>query len=137
MIEMSAKRRKYKFNVLDYLWYMGKDCLRRQQFTPFDTIAYCLTILPIGFCGYRLAANFPNYADIIFYTFLIGAGVLGYSVIVLLMKYRYTPEREREYFRRYPERTHYSRWIIFIVPIIVIVLSFLLFDIAIKSFINK
>ena len=37
MIEVSAKRRKYKFNVIDYLWYMGKDSERRpkERFTPF------------------------------------------------------------------------------------------------------
>ena len=39
---MSAKRRKYKFNVIDYLWYMGKDSWRvplSRWPSPFEAVA--------------------------------------------------------------------------------------------------
>ncbi len=135
---MSAKRRKYKFNVIDYLWYMGKDYEGRskERFTPFVAVALCLTMLPMSFCGFYFAANFPKYAEVILYSFLIGAFVLWYSVIVLLMKYRFTPESERAYYRRFPERTHYSRWILLILPIIVLIISFSLYGMAISRFIT-
>ena len=135
---MSAKRRKYKFNVIDYLWYMGKDYEGRskERFSPFVAVAISVTMLPMSFCGFYFAANFPKYAEVILYSFLIGAFVLWYSVIVLLMKYRFTPERERAYYRRFPERTHYSRWLLFFVPIIVLILSFSLYGMAFSRFIT-
>ena len=43
---MSAKRRKYEFNVIDYLWYMGKDSERMSQFpTPNKAVACSIVIL--------------------------------------------------------------------------------------------
>lgn len=38
---MSAKKRKYKFNVIDYLWYLDKDYVRKPKegSTPFKAVA--------------------------------------------------------------------------------------------------
>ena len=97
MIEVSAHRRKYKFNVIDYLWYMGKDSWRvplRRWPSPFGALANCLIIIPLIFCGFYFGAIYPQYSKYIFISFVIGAFATSLSCDFLLKKYRFTEERE-------------------------------------------
>ena len=127
MIEVSAKRRKYKFNVIDYLWYMGKDSERISQFsTPYKAVAWSIVIYASFLAGMVIASLCHGFSEVIIPASLIFGFIAYIRYEVYLEKHHFTKEREREYFRRYPERTHYSSWLLFIIPIMVIVLSLVL-----------
>ena len=137
---MSANRRKYKFNVIAYLWYMGKDSWRvplRRWPSPFEALANCLIIIPLIFCGFYFGAIYPQYSKYIFISFVIGAFATSFSCDFLLKKYRFTEERERAYFRRYPERKHYSIKMLFWFPFIIMVMSFIIFGIVFLFFLKS
>ena len=106
---MSAKRRKYKFNVIDYLWYMGKDSERISQFpTPYKAVALSIVIYASFLVGMVIASLCHGFSEVIIPTCLIFGSIAYIRYQVYLEKHLFTKEREREYFRRYPERTHYS-----------------------------
>ncbi len=132
---MSAKRRKYKFNVLDYLWYMGKDSQRISQYpTPYKAVVYGIVLWASFFAGVFIASFFKAYSAVIIVACLI-IGFLAYlRYEVYLDKYHFTKEREQEYFLSYPERRHYSSWLLFVIPIIVLVLYFVIFGMALVAF---
>lgn len=137
---MSAKRRKYKFNVIDYLWYMGNDSWRvplSRWPSPFEALTNCLIIIPLVFCGLYFGATNHQYINVIFISFVIVAVAIPFFCLSLLKKHRFTKERERAYFRRYPERKHYSIKVLFWLPFIIMVLSFIIFGIAFLCFLKS
>lgn len=97
-----AQRRKYKFNWLDHLYYMGVNHGPERWPMPFEALVYAILMWPFVFI---LIASRDEQT--FFCTFCI------FAVIILfyerpLKKYWFTPERERAYFRRYPRRKHVS-----------------------------
>ena len=127
---MSAKRRKYEFNVIDYLWYMGKDSWRvplSRWPTPFESIVWSVVLWTALFLGTIFVVLSPEYAESIIVTFLIAGFIACFRYEAYLEKHRFTPLREKAYFRRYPERRHYSRWVLFFIPVIVLLLSSAIF----------
>lgn len=102
IIKMTDKRRKYKFNWLDRLYYMGVNYGPARWPMPFEALVYSVLMWPFVFI---LIAS--KNEQTLFYT-------LGIFIVILLFyerplkKYWFTPERERAYFRRYPQRKHIS-----------------------------
>lgn len=127
---MSAKRRKYKFNVLDYLWYMGKNSWRvplQRWPTPFDAVVLSILASCEILVGIYFVKKFPQYGTIIFLTFIMLGMILYLYYADILRKYHFTPEREKAYFRRYPEREHCSLWLLILIPMILLIVSVIIF----------
>ena len=139
MIEVRAKRRKYKFNVIDYLWYMGKDSWRvplSRWPSPFEAVANSLIVFPMLMGGFILGSMSSKYGVAIFISFFIGMFIMMFSYNGFLKKHRFTPERERAYFRRYPERKHYSIRTLFWFPVTVYVVYLIIFGTVFFYFLN-
>ena len=104
---MSAKKRTYKFNWLDHLYYIGKGCDKLPYewtlLTPFHVVMFSILMWPLMFCIIFWAKS--DEQKIICMTFWIAA-ILFYQWP--LEKYRFTPEREQAYFRLYPQRRQLS-----------------------------
>lgn len=99
-----AQRRKYKFNWLDHLYYMGVNHGPERWPMPFEALAGSVLLWTVALSGIFW---YPDNKQNINYTLCI------FAVIILfyerpLKKYWFTPERERAYFRRYPRRKHIS-----------------------------
>jgi len=101
---MAHKRRKYNFNWIDRLYYIGKgdDQLpfKWRQLTPFNTLIYSILLWPVAFSVILWHSSDP----------LKSIYVLGvFCVIIFLYGWVLeTPEREQAYFRRYPQRRQIS-----------------------------
>lgn len=102
---MSQRRRKYRFNIIDHLHYVaGWERLHnyfpkyREHITPLEDVLFFA--VPV------LALPFSVFFSTIYSLFAFSLS--GYAVvslvIYLLDKYRFTPARERAYYRRYPQR---------------------------------
>lgn len=122
-----AQRRKYKFNWIDHLYYIGKGgCPVPSRWPmPFETLLFSILMWPIAFSIiYWPSDGVPIIICMTLYIFI----VLFYDW--LLRKYRYSPERERAYFRRYPQQKEHSVIVLFWLPI-----TMLLGNIAILGFV--
>ena len=96
-------RRKYKFNWIDHLHYMGKGCWYR--FTPLQALFWSFVGSPLLWLILLLSSS--TIEATFYFACLIA---LAFGVEWLLNKYRLTPERERSYYRRYPKRmNHYNQ----------------------------
>ena len=123
IIKMTDKRRKYKFNWLDHLHYMGANCGPTRWPKPFEALVCSVLMWPFVFI---LIAS--RNEQTLFCT-------LGIFIVILLFyerplkKYWFTPERERAYFRRYPQRKHISFntvwWLSLIITSTNVILMFL------------
>lgn len=107
-----AQRRKYKFNWLDHLYYMGVNYGSTRLPMPFDALVYSVLMWPMMFSIIFWASD--DVQEIICMTL--------YFVVILfydwpLRKFRFTHERERAYFRRYPQRKEHSVILHFWLPI--------------------
>lgn len=119
---MSAKRRKYKFNWLDHLYFMGKGSWRvplRAWPTPFEALGWAVVGVPLMFLILFVAKSLlTGYICI---ACLIAAS-FGWEWLV--RKYRFTPQREKAYFRRYPDRKQYSIKRLFWIPVAMLLTAF-------------
>ncbi len=107
---MQKFRRKYKFNALDHIYYMGRDTWRlplRWWPTPLQAVVIAVFVTPMTF----LAAFIEGVAGTALFVAAL-AVFIGFEWP--LERYRFTPERERAYFRRYPERKRYRPWLLFL-----------------------
>lgn len=99
-----AYQRKYKFNWLDHLYYMGEGRQVDRWPMPFEALLYSILMWPVALSViFWVSSDKQN----IIYTLCI------FVVIILfyerpLKKYWFTPKREKAYFRRYPQRKHIS-----------------------------
>ena len=101
-----AFQRKYKFNWLDHLYYLGK-------YTAVGMGVWCnlmlaLSMLPLTLfliCLIHILAD-QKYNATIMQVSIYSTCALAviFCSNWLLKKLRFTPQRERAYFRRYPER---------------------------------
>lgn len=109
-----AFRRKYKFNWIDHLHYMGRSSWRVHTRWPKPLEAVAVSVL-----------WFPLFLLIVFRSASLEAAMSFIACLIavafgsewLLGKYRFTAERERVYFRRYPQRKHYSVKVLFWIPV--------------------
>ncbi len=118
---MSVKKRTYKFNWLDHLYYLGK-------YTAVGMGVWCnlmvaLSGLPLTlllFCLIHMLAD-QKYNATIMQVSIYSTCALAviFCSKWLLKKHRFTPERERAYFRRYPQRKNYSY------PFYIVIMAFM------------
>ena len=117
---MSAKKRTYKFNWLDHLYYMGRSSWRvhTRWPKPLDSVATCVLWFPL-----LLLIVFKSPSVETGWFFIACLIIVAFGSEWLLGKYRFTPEREHVYFRRYPRRKHYSVKVLFWIPVALFLLS--------------
>lgn len=117
-----AKKRTYKFNWLDHLYYTGKD--GPAQWSMWFYIE-CFFVLPP--LVLLLLCMVVMVREQTVNTVLVGLSILAACALAvvlfskrLLEKRRFTPQRERAYFRRYPRRKYYSY------PFYIVIIAFLI-----------
>ena len=113
-------KRKYKFNWLDHLHYTGKggpavwsmwfyiECFF--VLPPLVLLLLCTTVM--------LREQTVNTVLVILSICAACALAVVLSSKRLLGKHRFTPQRERAYFRRYPQRKYYSY------PFFIVIIAF-------------
>lgn len=103
---MRQRRRKYRFNIIDHLHYVAgwerlhyNVILKCREFqTPLvDVLFVAVPVLALPFSVF-----FPTIYSL--FAFLLSGFAVVSLVNYLLDKYRFTPARERAYYRRYPQR---------------------------------
>ena len=116
-----AQRRKYKFNWIDHLYYTGKDVAVWSVWFYFEFFFISVPLLLLLLCvGVMLIKQTANATLIHISTYASCAlAVVLYSKRWLKI-HRFTPQRERAYFRRYPQRKHYRT------PFIITISAFLM-----------
>lgn len=103
---MSQRRRKYRFNIIDHLHYVAgwerlhyKVILKYREFqTPLEDVLF----LAVPVLALPFSVFFPTIYSL--FAFLSSGFAVVTLVDYLLDKYRFTPARERAYYRRYPQR---------------------------------
>lgn len=119
---MSAKKRIYKFNWLEHLYYADKDgpAVWRMWF-----YIECFFVLPplilLLLCTVVMAME-QMVNTVLVISSICAACALAVVLFSkrLLEKRRFTPQRERAYFRRYPRRKYYSY------PFYIVIIAFLI-----------
>lgn len=103
-----AQRRKYRFNWIDHLYYTGKDVAVWSVWFYFESFFVLVPLVLLLLCvGVMLIKQTANAALIHISIYAACAlAVVLYSKRWLKI-HRFTPERERAYFRCYPQRKHY------------------------------
>lgn len=121
LFKAMAFQRKYNFNRLDHLYYTGKG---GPAVWSMWFYVECFFVLPplilLLLCTVVMVmAQKVN-------TVLVGISILAACALAvdllskrLLEKRHFTPQRERAYFRRYPERKYYSY------PFYIVIMAFL------------
>lgn len=109
-----AFQRKYKFNWLDHLHYMGRSSWRvdTRWPKPLESVATSLLWFPLF-----LLIVFKSTSAEAAWFFIACLIAVAFGSEWLFGKYRFTPEREKAYFRRYPGRKQYSRKTLFWIPV--------------------
>ncbi len=125
-----AHQRKYKFNWLDHLYYIGRGSdqvpLEWSWLTPFYTLVNSILMWPMAF--YIILWHSSDQPKTIYTLCIVLVIILFYGWP--LEKYHFTPEREQVYFRRYPQMRQISVKVMPWLPI-----TILLTNIAILWFI--
>lgn len=104
-----AYKRKYKFNWLDYLYYMGRGTPGLDVWFYFLLVPRTLPTVLLLLCVYTMLIEQSfNPALMRMSIYAAFALVVIHYCNWLLKKYRFTPQREQAYFRRYPQRKHYK-----------------------------
>lgn len=119
---MSAKKRTYKYNWLDHLYYAGKG---GPAVWSMWFYIKCFFILPplilLLLCTVVMAMEQTVNSVFVILSILAACAL---AVVLfskrLLEKRRFTPQRERAYFRRYPRRKYYSY------PFYIVIIAFLI-----------
>lgn len=116
-----AQRRKYKFNWLDHLYYTGKDVAVWSVCFYFESFIVLVPLVLLSLCvGVMVIKQTANAALIHISIYAACAlAVVLYSKRWLKI-HRFTQQRERAYFRRYPQRKHYRT------PVIITIGAFLM-----------
>lgn len=116
-----AFQRKYKFNRLDHLYYTGKG--GPAQWSMWFYIE-CFFVLPplvlLLLCTTVMVREQTVNTVLVLLSILAACGLA--TVLFskkVLEKRRFTPLRERAYFRRYPGRKNYSY------PFYIVIIAFL------------
>lgn len=118
---MSAKKRTYKFNSLDHLYYTGKGGPAQWGLWFYIEGFFILTPLVLLSLCMIVMVGEQTVNTVLLRTAILTACVLAIVLYSkwLLKKYRFTPQRERAYFRRYPRRKYYSY------PFFIVIMAFL------------
>lgn len=98
-----AQRRKYNFNWLDHLYYMGVNYGSSRWPMPFEALICSILMWPFVFI-----LIFWVKSDEQMIGWLLFGCVAFFFSDWPFKKFLFTPKRERAYFRRYPQRKHIS-----------------------------
>lgn len=100
-----AFQRKYKFNWLDHLYYLGKYSVGVRVWFYLLLVLFAPPLTLLLICLIHILAD-QKYNAIIMQVSIYSTCALAviFCSNWLLKKLRFTPQRERAYFRRYPER---------------------------------
>lgn len=107
-----AFRRKYKFNWLDHLYYMGKHTVDLRVWFHLMLVLFLPPLGLLIFCVICFLSE-RTYNKVIIRVSIcsICALTVVFYANWLLKKLRFTPQRERAYFRRYPQKKDiYFKW---------------------------
>lgn len=107
-----AFQRKYRFNWLDHLYYMGKHAVGLRVWFHLMLVLFLPPLGLLIFCViYFLSVRTYNEVIIRVSICSICALAVVFYANWLLKKHRFTPQRERAYFRRYPQKKDiYFKW---------------------------
>lgn len=100
-----AFQRKYKFNWLDHLYYLGKYSVGVSVWFYLLLVLFAPPLTLLLICLIHILAD-QKYNATIMQVSIYSTCALAviFCSNWLLKKRRFTPQRERAYFRRYPER---------------------------------
>lgn len=122
-----AFQRKYKFNWLDHLYYLGK--YTAVGVGVWSNLMLALSVLPLTlllFCLIHILAD-QKYNAAIMQVSIYSTCALAviFCSNWLLKKIRFTPQRERAYFRRYPERkdVNYKYSLLYYICMVLLLIS--------------
>ncbi len=122
-----AFQRKYKFNWLDHLYYLGK--YTAVGVGVWSNLMLALSVLPLTlllFCLIHILAD-QKYNAAIMQVSIYSTCALAviFCSNWLLKKLRFTPQRERAYFRRYPERkdVNYKYSLLYYICMVLLLIS--------------
>lgn len=122
-----AFQRKYKFNWLDHLYYLGK--YTAVGVGVWSNLMLALSVLPLTlllFCLIHILAD-QKYNAAIMQVSINSTCALAviFCSNWLLKKLRFTPQRERAYFRRYPERkdVNYKYSLLYYICMVLLLIS--------------
>lgn len=100
-----AFQRKYKFNWFDHLYYMGKHTIGLGVWFHLMCVFFMPPLTLLILCVIYFLSE-RTYNEVI--TRVSICAICALAVIFyanwLLKKYRFTPQREKAYFRRYPQK---------------------------------
>lgn len=100
-----AQRRKYRFNWLDHLYYMGKHTFDLGVWVHLMFVLFMPPLTLLILCViYFLSERTYNEVIIRVAICSICALAVIFYANWLLKKHRFTPQRERAYYRRYPQK---------------------------------
>ena len=116
-----AFQRKYKFNLLDYLYYTGKGGPPQWGLWFYIEGFFVLTPLVLLSLCMIVMAGEQTVNTALLRTAILAACALAAVLYSkwLLKKHRFTLERERAYFRLYPQRKYYYY------PFYIVIMAFL------------
>lgn len=122
-----AFQRKYKFNWLDHLYYLGK--YTAVGVGVWSNLMLALSVLPLTlllFCLIHILAD-QKYNAAIMQVSIYSTCALAviFCSNWLLKRLRFTPQRERAYFRRYPERkdVNYKYSLLYYICMVLLLIS--------------
>lgn len=109
-----AFKRTYRFNWLDHLYYTGKGC--PAQWSVWFYVESFFVSTPLALlilCAVAMLIDQSWNTALICVAICAGCvlAIISYSGW-LLRKRRFTPQREKAYFRHYPKRKNYCNTLI-------------------------
>lgn len=119
-----AANRKYKFSIIDYLYYAGRiPRIRNRWFMPLEAIFFAVFgVIPPFLIMRFLYRVMPSWLMLVLFLGWIWATVKVYSKIE---KKYFTKARERAYYRQYPERKDKNYfWLQLLLPLCLFAIDF-------------
>lgn len=114
-----VQRRKYKFNGLDHLYYMGKHTFDLGVWFHLMLVLFMppLTLLILCVICFLSERTYNEVLVRVSICAICALAVIFYANW-LLKKHRFTPQRERAYYRRYPQKKDMNfKWSLYFICI--------------------
>lgn len=122
LLKAMAFKRTYKFNRLDHLYYTGKSSPAVWSMWFYVECFFVLPPLILLLLCMVVMVMEQTVNSVLVMLSICAACALAVVLLSkkLLEKRRFTPQRERAYFRHYPRRKYYSY------PFFIVILAFLI-----------
>lgn len=119
-----AANRKYKFSIIDYLYYAGRiPRIRNRWFMPLEAVFFAVFgVIPPFLIMRFLYRVMPSWLMLVLFLCWAWATTEVYSKIE---KKYFTKARERAYYRQYPERKDKNYfWLQLLLPLCLFAIDF-------------